>query len=59
VRVEKMWLFELWSLGLYLDVQNVFNVANVEAVEWDYRYRESAPVTGVPILPTIGIRGQW
>lgn len=59
LRVEKMWLFDLWSMGLYLDVQNVFNVANVEAVEWDYRYRESAPVTGVPILPTIGVRGQW
>jgi TonB family protein len=59
LRVEKTWLFELWSMGLYLDVQNVFNVGNVEAIEWDYRYRESAPVTGVPILPTIGIRGQW
>ena len=59
VRVEKMWLFELWSLGLYLDVQNLFNVANIEAIQWDYRYRESAPVTGVPILPTIGVRGQW
>jgi hypothetical protein len=59
VRVEKMWLFELWSMGLYLDVQNIFNVENVEAVQWDYRYRESAPVTGIPILPTIGVRGQW
>jgi hypothetical protein len=40
-------------------VQNVLNVENVEASEWDYRYRESAPVTSVPLLPTIGIRGQW
>jgi TonB family protein len=59
LRVEKMWLFEQWSMGLYLDVQNVFNVANIEAIQWDYRYRESAPVTGIPILPTIGVRGQW
>jgi TonB family protein len=59
LRVEKTWLFELWSMGLYLDVQNVLNADNVEAIQWDYRYRESAPITGVPILPTIGIRGQW
>ncbi len=59
VRVEKTWLFERWSMGLYVDVQNVFNVGNVEAIQWDYRYRESAPVTGIPILPTIGIRGQF
>jgi outer membrane receptor for ferrienterochelin and colicin len=59
LRVEKTWLFELWSMGLYLDVQNLFNVGNVEAIQFDYRYRESAPVTGIPFLPTIGIRGQW
>ena len=59
LRVEKTWLFQRWSLGLYLDVQNVLNAKNVEAIEWDYRFRESAPVTGVPILPTLGIRGSW
>ncbi|MEZ4401096.1 MAG: TonB family protein [Kofleriaceae bacterium] len=59
VRVEKTWLFRLWSLGLYLDVQNLFNATNVEATQWDYRYNQSAPVSGVPILPTLGVRGQW
>ena len=59
VRAEKTWLFKLWSLGLYLDIQNLFNASNVEAIQWDYRYRESAPVSGVPFLPTLGVRGQW
>ena len=58
-RAEKTWLFERWSLGLYIDIQNVTNAKNVEATEWDYRFRESAPVTGIPFLPTIGIRGAW
>jgi hypothetical protein len=59
VRVEKSWLFKTWSLGVYVDVQNLFNADNVEGVEWDYRFRESVPITGIPILPTLGIRGQW
>lgn len=59
VRVEKVWLYETWSLGLYLDIINVANFKNVEAIEYDYRYRESAPVTSFPILPTLGIRGNW
>jgi hypothetical protein len=59
MRAEKMWLFNTWSIGAYLDVQNVLFVENVEATEWDYRYRESAPVTGVPFLPTLGVRGSW
>ncbi|HWO24430.1 MAG TPA: TonB-dependent receptor [Kofleriaceae bacterium] len=58
-RVEKQWLYERWSLGLYLDVINVANFENVEATEYDYRFRESAPVTSFPIFPTLGIRGTW
>ncbi|MDX2091621.1 MAG: TonB-dependent receptor [Kofleriaceae bacterium] len=59
VRAEKMWLYNTWSLGLYLDIINVSNAENVEATQYDYRYRESAPVTSFPILPTIGVRGTW
>jgi TonB family protein len=59
VRAEKTWLYDTWSLGLYIDIINVTNATNVEATQWDYRYRESAPVTGFPILPTLGLRGTW
>jgi hypothetical protein len=58
-RVEKTWVFDTWMIGAYLDIQNVLNVENVEATQYDYRRRESAPVTSVPFLPTIGVRGQW
>lgn len=59
VRLEKTWLFDTWMMGAYLDVQNLFDVENHEAVQYDYRFRESAPVTSIPFLPTIGVRGQW
>jgi TonB family protein len=59
LRAERTWLFETWSLGAYLDIQNVYNRQNVEAVQWDYRYKQSSPVTSFPFLPTLGVRGQW
>jgi TonB family protein len=59
VRAEKTWLFENWSLGLYIDVINATNRKNTEAVQYDYRYRESSPVTSFPILPTLGVKGTW
>jgi len=59
VRAEKDWLYDTWSLGLYLDVINVLNTQNVEAIEYDYRFRQSAPITSFPILPTLGLRGTW
>ncbi|MBA3503249.1 MAG: TonB-dependent receptor [Deltaproteobacteria bacterium] len=59
VRAEKVWLFNTWSLGLYLDIINVANFENVEAIQYDYRFREKAPITSFPILPTLGLRGNW
>ena len=58
-RVEHDWLFDTWSMGLYLDVINVTNATNVEAIQYDFRYRQSSPVTSFPILPTLGVRGTW
>lgn len=58
-RVEKTWFFDLWRLSAYLDVQNVYNAENPEATLWDYRFRESGPLRGLPILPTIGIKGAF
>ena len=59
VRAEKTWLYDTWSLGVYLDVQNVLNIENVEATQFDYRYRESSPITSVPLVPTLGVRGRF
>lgn len=59
VRAEHDWIFQRWTLGAYLDVINVLNTKNEEALQYDYRYRQSSPVTSFPILPTIGVRGTW
>lgn len=59
VRIERTWLFHRWSLGLYLDVINVLNTKNVEAIQYDYRFRHSSPITSFPFLPTLGVRGTW
>ncbi|MEO8706400.1 MAG: TonB-dependent receptor, partial [Kofleriaceae bacterium] len=59
VRAERVWLYNTWSIGVYIDIINVTNTKNVEATEYDYRFRHSAPITSFPILPTLGVRGTW
>jgi hypothetical protein len=59
LRVERTFTFDYWRLGVFLDVQNVFNAANAEDTAYDYRYRQSAPVRGLPILPLLGARGSF
>lgn len=59
LRVDKTWLFNTFSLGVYLDVQNVLNTQNQEAIVWDYRYQTSLPIPSIPILPTLGVKGTF
>jgi outer membrane receptor protein involved in Fe transport len=58
VRIEKQWKFTDWSLALYLDVQNVYNEANSEGRVYDFEYRRSAKINGLPIIPNLGVRGE-
>jgi TonB family protein len=59
VRIDKRFVFQDWMLALYLDVQNATNRQNVEAVLNAYDYSAQAYVTGLPILPVLGVRGEF
>jgi TonB family protein len=58
VRVEKKWVFDSWRIALYLDVQNVYNSKNPEGVVYQYNYKKSAQIRGLPIIPILGLRGE-
>ena len=59
VRVDRTWTFRKWELTAYLDVQNVTSRNNVEWMSWSFDYEREEPITTYPILPVIGVRGQW
>jgi len=58
VRVDKIWKFKSWSLNAYLDLQNTFNVGNIEGVQYNFNQTQSTFATGLPFLPSFGIRGE-
>jgi len=59
LRVDKRWQFKAWRLSAYLDVQNVYNNAAVEAITYNYNFSQSNYQTGLPIIPSIGLRGEF
>lgn len=59
IRVDKSWQFRDWRLGAYLDIYNAYNHPSVEDVSYDYRYAKSSYATGIPFLPSIGVRGEF
>jgi TonB family protein len=59
VRVDRTFRFRKWELAMYTEVQNATNHKNIEIPSWNEDYSELAPVTGLPVLPVIGLKGTW
>lgn len=59
VRIDKRFVFRDWMLSIYLDVQNVTNHRNVEGTLYNFDFSRRQNVYGTPILPILGLRGEW
>ncbi|MBL8910143.1 MAG: TonB-dependent receptor, partial [Archangium sp.] len=59
VRIDKRFVFEQWMFAIYLDVQNVTYRRNVEAVVSSYDYSQEGYLSGLPILPVLGLRAEY
>ena len=43
----------------YLDIQNVYNRANPEGIQYNYNFRESKPQQGLPLITILGLRAEF
>jgi TonB family protein len=59
LRVDKRWIYQQWILGAYLDIQNVYNQSNSEGTEYNFDYSQSRPQGAIPLLPIVGVRGEF
>jgi hypothetical protein len=58
-RFDKTWTYDRWRFSLYLDIQNLTNAANPEGVAYNFDFTKKSTVNGLPILPVLGIRGDF
>ncbi len=59
VRIDRRWVYDKWTFTGYLDVQNVTNRQNPEAIFPNYNCNGYATLTGLPIFPNIGLRAEF
>ncbi len=59
VRVQKKWVFKGWKLALFLDIQNAYNQQNQEGIIYNYDFSQQTPLLGLPIIPALGVRGEF
>lgn len=58
-RVDRKWIYDTWILSYYLDVQNITGAKNQEGVQYSYDYSQKQEITGLPTIPTVGIKGEF
>ena len=59
LRADKTWQFAGWKLTGYLDVQNVYAAPNPQGVSYNYNFTQSKYSVGLPIVPSLGLRGEF
>ncbi len=59
VRLDKTWTFDSWLLDAYLDVLNAYNHRAVEGSVYSYDFSGHAYFRGLPIIPTLGLKGSF
>lgn len=56
IRIDKTWeIRDLMRIWIYLDLQNVYYQQNVEAYFYSYDFSQRYAITGLPILPNLGL----
>ncbi len=58
-RIDKRFQFRTWRLSCYLDVYNAYNNPAIEGISYDFNYANKIYATGVPILPSLGAKGEF
>jgi len=55
--VDHTWKFKTWRLAAFLDVTNAY--ARTLGYSYNFDFSQRQPITDLPILPAIGVRGTF
>lgn len=58
VRIEKQFRVAGARVAGYLDLQNAYNRKNRESTAYNFDYSERADTPGLPLIPSLGIKGE-
>jgi TonB dependent receptor/TonB-dependent Receptor Plug Domain len=59
LRIDRKWKWKSWGLSAYLDVTNVYAHARVLGYSYNFNFSKREPITELPFLPALGVRGTF
>lgn len=58
LRIDRTFTFKTWILKAYIDISNIYNHPSPEQAVYSFDYTQQSFITGLPILPSFGIRAE-
>ncbi|MCE9577884.1 MAG: TonB-dependent receptor [Deltaproteobacteria bacterium] len=58
LRIEKQFHIAGHPCAGYLDIQNAYNRANRESTDYSFDYSQRSDTPGLPLIPSLGIKGE-
>jgi TonB family protein len=58
LRLDKKWIYDRWMLNFYVDLQNVYDRANPEGLQYNYDFTKNTVQGGLPILTIVGLKAE-
>jgi len=58
LRIDRTFVTKRMVFKVYLDISNVYNNPAQEQLVYSYDYTQKAAITGLPIIPSLGVRGE-
>lgn len=59
LRLDKRWIFDDFTVNAYFSLMNLYNNPGVEGYTYDYDLSQRKPLRGLPVLPIVGLKGEW
>ncbi len=59
LRVDREFAFQSWKLSAYIDVSDVYANPRVWGYAYEFDYTKREAQTDLPLLPSIGVRGEF
>ncbi len=57
LRLDRYWKWGRAQMSWFIDIQNVYLDQSVVSYFYNYDYTQRSAFTGLPIIPSIGIKG--
>jgi len=59
VRFSKRFQIGDFGFTISIDIINVYNATNQEGVTYNYDFTQTMPIPSLPIIPSLGFRGDF